>query len=127
MTDLALVHTGSSENEPKKRNKPSLYNVLATRLRNWDPAEDTEELLRLLEMVRESQVPERWRPMMIRAVITAYINFDWMEDEEKYAVAHTIESLKGEELMRSMYASSPRSSRRYILLNHLGYHIKGGI
>ncbi len=128
MSQISVVRSSVSEGaEATPKRRPNLYRVLANRLKIWQPADYNDEFLALLEMVRDSQIPRRYRSMMVRAVVAAYVNFDSMQDEDKDEVADTIESLDGCELVSKIYRSSSRNSRRYILLKHLSYHISGGL
>src|SRR3989344_4128054 len=114
MPNLTVVKSSDDlETIPKRR--PTLYKVLAIRLRNWEPADYNNEFLALLEMIRDAQVPKRYQSMMVRAVVGAYIQFDYMTDEEKDEVADTIESLNGVGLVQDIYNSSPFNSRRNVL------------
>lgn len=125
-TKLTVVK-GSEDTETTPKRKPSFYRVFADRLRNWEPQDYFDEFEGLLEMLQDAQIPKRYKAMMVRAVVAAYINFDYMEDGEKDAVVDTIESLDGVELVSEIYRSSSRDSRTYILLHHLGHHIHGGL
>jgi len=123
MPNLTVVKSSDDlETIPKRR--PTLYKVLAIRLRNWEPADYNNEFLALLEMIRDAQVPKRYQSMMVRAVVGAYIQFDYMTDEEKDEVADTIESLNGVGLVQDIYNSSPFNSRRNVLLKQLSYHMR---
>jgi hypothetical protein len=127
MPELSVVKDSENVVEPTPKRRPNLHRVLADRLRKWEPADYNDEFLALLEMIRDAQIPKRYQSMMVRAIVAAYIRFDWLEADEKGEVADTIASLDGRELVSEIYRSSSFNSRRYILLHHLGYHLRGGL
>lgn len=107
--------------------RQSFYRVLADRLMSWPDNDDSgEELIELLRMIRGSAIPQRYRLMLLRGVIQAYINFEYSEDKFKIDVGGTIESLDGKELVALMYHNASWGSRHRVLLRQLSHFYPGG-
>ncbi len=103
--------------------KTSLFHALADRLENWENnCETWEELTNLLEMIQRSRIPKRYRTMVLRGIIEAYINQDSTSSDLKDTVAQVISSLDGKSYVEEWENRSLWNSRYKVLLHQLGHH-----